>query len=121
MLTEKEAADKLREYGLRFNKHVRQKDFGKAHNLYNIAIEVATFMKMGEETMEELFGGYDGEGIPEDDGIFRRSSVNYVNRECCIRRHMAYEDMSCRKQGIPLEEERYYSDTDYCAGCRAKK
>lgn len=115
MLTENEVVDKLRDYGQKFDSCVKKKEWGKAHNLYNIALSVATFVELPDQIMKELFGY--GEDATEDGGLFRIGSVRLVDRECCIRRNMAYEDMACRKKGLPLELFRCYSEEDFCARC----
>lgn len=121
MLTEAAMERKLREYASTFNRHVREKEWGKAHNIYNMVLTAAVMSEMSEKFRAELFGSYDGEDYPVDDGLIRRSDVQKVNTECCIRRNMAYEDIECRKMGLPLETFRYYSEADYCAGCKKAK
>lgn len=121
MLTEEEVITKLREYGQRFNQLVKRKEWGKAHNIYNIAMETAVFVDIPEKAMEELFGSYDREGYPEDNGLFGRNVVMRVDEECCIRRNMTYQDIICRKRGMPLETISYYSDANYCARCQKTK
>lgn len=117
MLTERQTEQKLKEYAQRFTQHVRNKEWGKAHNIYNMALTVAVFMDSSEELLAELFGPYDVPGS-EHMGLFRQSEVSRVNTECCIRRNIAYEDIACRKIGMPV---RYYSEETYCAGCRKAK
>lgn len=121
MLTEAAMERKLREYAEKFNRHVKEREWGKAHNIYNMVLTAAVMAEASEKFKEELFGSYDVEDHQQDDGLIRRSDVQRVNAECCIRRNMAYEDMECRKIGIPLETFRYYSEEDYCAGCKKAK
>lgn len=124
MLTEKQMEAKLRKYAETFNQNVRDKEWDKAHNVYNITLETAVMAEMSEEFLKELFGDYDSadeDGNALDDGLIRRAAVEKVNTECCIRRNMAYEDRECRKLGIPLGIYRNYSDADYCARCRKQK
>lgn len=116
MLTEKELEDKLREYAAAFNIHVRTKEWGKAHNVYNMTLTTAVMTGLSREFRDELFGGYDESDDGDvKDGLFRREDVAKVNTECCIRRNMAYEDMECRKAG---KAPRYYSEEGYCAICK---
>ncbi len=131
MLTEEQMEEKLRGYAETFNRNVREREWGKAHNVYNIILETAVMAEMSKEFMKELFGNYDhddgeygwddGGGKVPDDGKIRRADVEKVNMECCIRRNMAYEDMACRRLGLPLGMYRNYSDADYCARCSTKK
>ena len=121
MLTEKQMETKLKRYAETFNQNVRNKEWGKAHNVYNITLEAAVMAEMSEGFMKELFGGYDDEDYPLNDGLIKRQDVQKVNAECCIRRNMAYEDIECRKLDLPLGTFRYYSDTDYCARCKKQK
>lgn len=118
MLTEMEMQWKLRDYARKFNRSVTDKEWGKAHNLYHMILTAAVMTEISEKFNEELFGSYDSEGYPVDDGLIKSRDVARVNTECCIRRNMAYEDMTCRKLGMPL---RYYSEETYCAGCRKAK
>lgn len=122
MLTEREMENKLRDYAARFNQHVSNHEWGAAHNLYNMALTTAVIAEMSEGFRAELFGEYDSEGTGDvADGLFRRDDVARVDKECCIRRNMAYEDMECRRLGVPLGTFRRYSDSDYCAACRKTK
>lgn len=121
MLTETEMERKLREHAGMFRRYVEEKNWPAAHNVYNITMEAAVMVEMPERFMHELFGGYDAEGYPLDDGLIRRSDVSKVNMECCIKRNMAYEDRICRQRGYPLGVLRHYSDEDYCAGCKKAK
>lgn len=121
MLTEAAMEEKLREYASTFNSHVKEKDWGKAHNIYHMLLTAAVMAEMSAEFMNELFGSHDGEDYPVDDGLIRRSDVQKVNIECCIRRNMAYEDIACRKKGLPMEEYWYYSEDEYCAICKKAK
>lgn len=121
MLTEAAMERKLREYAEAFSRHVKEKEWGKAHNIYNMVLITAVMAEMSEEFRAELFGSYDSEDYPVDDGLIRRSDVSRVDIESCIRRNMAYEDMECRKIGLPMEEYRYYSENEYCARCRKAK
>lgn len=119
MLIEQEAIGKLKEYGLLFNVYVKNRDWGKAHNIYRATMTVAVFLEIPQLVMDELFGAYqeDEEEIP-DTGLFRRKDVARVDLECCIKRNMAYEDMALRKQG---QDAKYYSEENYCARCTKKR
>lgn len=117
MLTEEELMERLREYGKRFKNHISEKEWDKAKNIYNIALEVSVFMQISKEHMDELFGAYTRDDTPLGNGIFRKDDVMRVGLECCIRRNRAYEDQACRKRGIPLDHVQYYSDREYCARC----
>lgn len=121
MLTEAAMERKLREYAKTFGRHVKEKEWGKAHNVYNMILTAAVMAEMSEKFKMELFGSCDGEGYPVDDGLIRRSDVQKVNMECCIRRNMAYEDIECHKLGLPLGVFRYYSEANYCARCKKAK
>ena len=122
MLTEREMENKLRDYAARFRQHVGNREWGKAHNLYNMALVTAVIAEMSEGFRKELFGEYDSEGTGDvADGLFGRDDVAKVDWECCVRRNMAYEDVECRRLGVPLGTFRRYSDSDYCAMCRKKK
>lgn len=122
MLTERELENKLRDRAARFNQCVRNKEWGAAHNIYNMTLDTAVTAEMSEAFRAELFGEYDSEGTGDvADGLFKREDVHRVNRECCIIRNMAYEDKECRRLGVPLGTFRNYSDEDYCARCRKRQ
>lgn len=121
MLTEAAMEKKLREYAWTFKRHVEEKKWGKAHNIYHMVLTAAVMAEMSEEFMAELFGGHDSEDYPVNDGLIRHSDVQKVNLECCIRRNMAYEDIACREIRLPVEEYRYYSEDEYCARCKKAK
>ena len=55
-VTEEELMERLREYGKRFKNHISEKEWDKAKNIYNIALEVSVFMQISKEHMDELFG-----------------------------------------------------------------
>lgn len=112
---------KLREHAAAFNRYVKEKEWGKAHNIYHMVLTAAVMAEMSEEFRAELFGSYDSEDYPVGDGLIRLSDVSRVSIECCIRRNMAYEDMECRKIGLPMEEYRYYSENEYCSRCKKAK
>lgn len=123
MLTERETISKLEHYAAEFNGYMRVRDYGKAHAIYNEALMVATFMKMGDVVLKRLFGDWESDDGSDsdtalDNGLFTRSAVAKVDLESCILRHKAYEDMACRKMGRPVQ---YYSDIDFCARCMKKK
>lgn len=122
MLTEAAMEEKLREYASAFNRHVKEKEWGKAHNIYHMVLTAAVMSEMSEKFKNELFGVYDEEETGEaPDGLIRKADVKKVNIECCIRRNMAYEDIACQKIGLPMEEYRYYSENEYCAICKKAK
>lgn len=126
MLSEQETVDKLEEYAKEFGKCVRDREYGKAHNIYQKAHEVAVFMEMGADVLKKLFGDWESDDGTEtdtalDNGLFQRRLVARVDLESCIIRHKAYEDMACRVVGEPEGQYKYYSDQDYCARCREKK
>ena len=122
MLSEEKAIEKLRMLGGRFNEAVRKRHWGVANRTYLTALTVANFLELPEEVHKELWGDWDSEeadGSAKDNGLFARSDLARVNKECCILRHKAYEDQICNQKG---ERPRYYSDADYCATCtKAKK
>lgn len=120
MIDEQQTVDKLKETAEDFMAAVEDKDYMRAKALYNKALNVATFMQIPKEAMEELFG--QSAGIADDeeapDGLFQRAAVSKVDLECCIKRNQAYEDQACRKIGKTV---RYYSDWDYCSHCEHRK
>ena len=122
MLTEAMTMAKLEEYAQMFADAVRRKDYGVAHNLYNMASTVAVFMELNDQQMKKLFGNWDsddgtGKDTALDDGLFTRYDTKLVGWKCCIMRHQAYEDQALRVAGEPV---RYYSDPDYCARCKKR-
>ena len=122
MLSEVKLMQKLEEYAQIFADAVRRKDYGVAHNTYNVAHEVAVFMELAPVQMKMLFGDWDsddgtGNDRAEDNGLFKRYDVDRVNWQCCVKRHQAYEDAAMRQQGMPTT---YYSDVDYCARCKKR-
>lgn len=119
MLTEAEMKRKLLDYADTFNRNVRAKEWGKAHNIYNMILTVAVMAEMPEGFKRELFGYHDSDDEEDNwEGMIKREDVDRVNMECCVRRNMAYEDIECRKLGVPV---RYYSESGYCARCRKRK
>ena len=121
MLSEKETMGKLEESARLFDHYFARKEYGKAHNIYNMAHTVAVYMELGEDALKKLFGDWDsddGYGHAEDKGLFQGWKVDMVNQMCCIRQHMSYEDAACRMIGKPMK---YYSEDDYCARCEERK
>ena len=121
MLSERETVKKLEEYAQIFEHHCRNRKWGEAKNIYNMAHTVAIFMDMGEAVLKRLFGDWDsddGNGEAIDNGMFQRWRVEQVDKECCIRRNQAYEDQACRRMG---QQTRYYSEDSYCAICYKKR
>jgi len=124
MLSEVKTMAKLEEYARMFGDAVYRKEYGVAHNLYHMAHTVAVFMDLGPANLKKLFGDWDSDDGTDtntalDDGLFRRSEVALVNRECCMIRNKAYEDMALRRR--KEEPQRYYSEYDYCAKCQERK
>ena len=124
MLSEAKTMAKLEEYARMFGDAVYRKEYGVAHNLYHMAHTVAVFMDLGPANLKKLFGDWDSDDGTDtntalDDGLFRRSEVALVNRECCMIRNKAYEDMALRRR--KEEPQRYYSEFDYCARCQERK
>lgn len=124
MLSEAKTMAKLEEYARMFGDAVYRKEYGVAHNLYHMAHTVAVFMDLGPANLKKLFGDWDSDDGTDtntalDDGLFRRSEVALVNRECCMIRNKAYEDMALRRR--KEEPQRYYSEYDYCAKCQERK
>lgn len=122
MISEVKLMQKLEEQAMIFADAVRRKDYGVAHNIYNVAHEVAVFMELREDQLKKLFGDWDSDDGTDtntaiDNGLFRRYDVDRVNWQCCIRRHQAYEDATMRQMGVPTT---YYSDMDYCARCKKR-
>ena len=123
MLSEAKAITKLEECAAKFNAAVNRKDWGVAHNLYMEAVIVTSFMEIRGDVRKRLYGDWDSDDGTDtdtalDNGLFSRKDLERVNRECCIMRNMAYEDMALRREGEPL---RYYGESDFCARCRDKK
>ena len=124
MLSEAKTMAKLEEYARMFGDAVYRKEYGVAHNLYHMAHTVAVFMDLEPANLKKLFGDWDSDDGTDtntalDDGLFRRSEVALVNRECCMIRNKAYEDMALRRR--KEEPQRYYSEYDYCAKCQERK
>ena len=123
MISETKAVQKLEEKAALFRAAVARKDWGVAHNLYNEAVLVTAFCEMEDHVKKLLFGDWDSDDGTDtdtalDNGLFSREEVNRVNKECCVLRNMAYEDMACRREGRPVQ---YYGDADFCALCQDKK
>ena len=68
MLSEAKMIQKLEEYGVRFRAAVDRKDWGVAHNLYNIAHEVAVFAELDDAVLKKLFGDWDSDDDSWDSG-----------------------------------------------------
>ena len=123
MLNEAKTIQKLEDLAARFRAAVMRKEWGAAHNMYWQAVMVTTFMEIDESTRKKLYGDWDSDDGTDtntalDNGLFSREDVDRVNKECCVLRNMAYEDMACRREGQPVL---YYGDPDYCARCGDKK
>lgn len=124
MLTEQKTMVKLEEYAARFNGAVNRREYGVAHNLYHMAHTVAVFMELDPIELKKLFGDWDSDDGSDtntalDNGLFKREDVSLVNRQCCVIRNQAYEDMALRRR--KEEPQRYYSEYDYCAKCQERK
>lgn len=122
MISENKLVQKLEEFASMFGDAVHRKSYGEAHNLYNMAHTTAVMVELDEPTMKRLFGDWDSDDgtetdTAEDGGLFRRSTVDEVNWQCCVRIHQSYEDIACRKRHGKLE---FYSDQDYCARCKKR-
>lgn len=110
MLTEEQVQKKLKKYAEDFNKAYNKGNYSAAHNLYLIALNVSTFMKLDESFMEELFGYCSDDGEPDDNpelGLFSRNVVSEVDIICCTKRNEAYEDQVMRRRG---QEVDYYKN-----------
>lgn len=121
MLSEQELRKKIENQAQLFGHYYRRKEYGKAHNIYNMAHTTAVMCEVGPELMKYFFGDWDsdqGDGTAKDDGLFRRWMVDEVNWKCCVERHQAYEDIACRRTGKPVQ---FYSDPDYCARCSEER
>lgn len=123
MISESRFILKMEDQAAKFNAAISRKDWGVAHNLVVEAVMVTAFCEVSEEIKKKIWGDWDSDDGTEtntalDNGLFSRRAIDLVNRECCIKRNMAYEDQVCRREGRPLQ---YYGDADFCAICRDKK
>lgn len=123
MLSERKTIEKLEDRAAEFRAAVIRKDWGVAHNIYWESVMVTAFMEIDDATRKKLYGDWDSDDGTDsetalDNGLFSRRDVDRVNKECCILRHMAYEDVALRREGQPV---RYYGDNDYCARCTERK
>jgi hypothetical protein len=120
MLTEEKLVNKLQMTAEDFRAAVYAKNFLRAKALYNNALAVSVYVELDPAVRSELFGQHGG--LEEDEespkGLFPRWMVEQVDLECCIKRHKAYEDRTCRILG---QSVKYYSDEDFCARCGQKK
>lgn len=110
MLSEEQTEKKLKRYAEDFRRAYDQGNYGMAHNLYLVALNVSTFMGVREQFMQNLFGYCVDDGEPEDNpnvGLFPRDIVRKVDSECCIKRNEAYEDQIMRKRGEKVD---YYKN-----------
>ena len=108
MLTEEQTEKKLKKYAEDFLNAYNKRNYGAAHNLYLIALNVSTFMKLNESFMEKLFGYCADDGEDEDNpnlGLFPRDIVREVDNICSTKRNEAYEDQVMRRRG---QEVDYY-------------
>jgi hypothetical protein len=110
---------KLYKWGEEFIELYRKKEYYRAAYRYNCAFTVASFLELPGEELTKLFG-YEDDGTEEvkHDEIFRADFMQYCNWKCCIRQHKTYQDEACRRRGE--ETIKFYSDEDYCAGCKKK-
>ena len=124
MLSEEKLMVKLEEKAATFNSAVRRGEVGVAHNIYIMVHATAVLAELSEPNMKRLFGDWGSDDGTEtntakDDGLFKRSDVNYVQWQCCIRSHQTTENIAMRiRKDEPL---RYYVDEDYCAKCQKHK
>ena len=124
MLSEEKLMVKLEEKAAMFNSAVKRGEFGAAHNIYIMAHCTAIMAEMSEQSLKKLFGDWDSDDGTEtntalDNGLFKRSVVNYVQWQCCIRSHQTFENMVMRtRKEEPLQ---FYGDTEYCARCQERK
>lgn len=124
MLSEEMLMVKLEEKAAMFNSAVRRGECGAAHNIYLMVHAAAVLAELSDKNMKKLFGDWDSDDGTEtntalDDGLFRRSDVNYAQWQCCIRSHQTYENIVMRTHKD--EPVRYYGDEDYCARCQERK
>jgi len=99
---------KLKKYAEDFLNAYNKRNYGAAHNLYLVALNVSTFMKLNESFMENLFGYSADDGEDEDNpnlGLFPRDIVREVDNICCTKRNEAYGDQVMRRRG---QEVDYY-------------
>ena len=124
MLSEERLMVKLEEKAAMFNNAVKRGEVGVAHNIYIMVHSAAVLAELSVPNMKKLFGDYDSDDGTEtntakDDGLFKRSDVNYVQWQCCIRSHQTMENTVMRMKKD--EQLRYYVDEDYCARCKEHK
>lgn len=108
MLTEEQTQAKLKKYAEDFLNAYKKGNYGAAHNLYLIALNVSTFMNVDKEFTSNLFGYCADDGEDDDNpnmGLFPRNVVSEVDRICCTKRNEAYEDQIMRRRG---QEVDYY-------------
>lgn len=118
MITEERLKEKLRQRAKQFTYHYYTGKYIVAKGIYNQVYEVATYMELDSEFIEELLGGYDDETDDYKPGIMDRRLFWKIDQKCCEARNKEYEDRAMRRIGQPV---RYYSDINYCSICEKNK
>lgn len=118
MLSEEQLKEKLRRRAKQFSEYYYQGKYITAKGIYNQVFEVATFLQMDQEFIEELLGGYDEATDDYAPGIMDRKLFWKIDKKCCEARNKEYEDRAMRRIGQPV---RYYSDITYCSICEKNK
>lgn len=85
MLTEKEAEQKLRGLADEFQILMKQRQYGKAKQRYEVARNVAVIMEMDEKILQELFGQRGGKGEMLVKGAFPEELVQKAFYETSVR------------------------------------
>lgn len=85
MLTEKEAEEKLRELADEFRGLMKQRQYIKAKQRYEVARNVAVTMEMDEKILQELFGQRGSKGEELVKGAFPEELVQKAFYETSVR------------------------------------
>ena len=75
MLNEKEVAGKLNALAAEFRTLMEHKEYAKAKNRYDMALNIAVALELPEHTKEELFGKRDDSGHLTENGLFSHELV----------------------------------------------
>lgn len=75
MLNEKEVAGKLNALAAEFRTLMEHKEYAKAKNRYDTALNTAVALELPEHTKEELFGKRDDSGHLTENGLFSHELV----------------------------------------------
>lgn len=104
MLTAEQIRDKIFDLPYAFNVRFKNKEYGKAKYLYDMAVQITVFVDLPEADRITLFGNraYKEDSEELQDGMFRQESVQKAYAECWkaneTRDKLDFRNMAGRKK-----------------------